>query len=46
MKTRTALTGANAEERTEAIYSKLDKLGISSNPSLFRVTKLYLSSTQ
>jgi len=46
MKPRIALTDANPDERTEAIYSKLDKLGISSNPSLFRVSKLYLSSTQ
>ncbi len=46
MKPRIALTDANPDERTKAIYSKLDKLGISSNPSLFRVSKLYLSSTQ
>jgi hypothetical protein len=46
MKIPTALTDASPDERTEAIYNKLDKLSISSNPSLFRVSKLYLSSTQ
>ena len=46
METRAALTDVNPEERMEAIYDKLDKLGISSNPDLFRVSELYLSSTQ
>ncbi|RPJ78014.1 MAG: hypothetical protein EHM20_04930, partial [Alphaproteobacteria bacterium] len=46
METRAALTDVNPGERMEAIYDKLDKLGISSNPDLFRVSELYLSSTQ
>ena len=46
MKTRIALTDANPEKRMEAIYNQFDKLGISSNPTLFRVSELYMSSTQ
>ena len=46
MKTRIALTDANPEKRMEVIYNQFDKLGISSNPTLFRVSELYMSSTQ
>ena len=46
MKTRIALTDANPERRMESIYNQFDKLGISSNPTLFRVSELYMSSTQ
>jgi hypothetical protein len=46
MKTQITLSDANHDDRTEVISSKLDKLGISSNPGLFRVSEIYLSSTQ
>jgi len=45
MKTRIALTDANPEKRMEAIYNQFDKLGISSNPTLFRVSELSTSPT-
>jgi hypothetical protein len=46
METQTILTDVNPEERMDAIYDKLNKLGISSNPDLSRVSELYLSSTK
>jgi len=46
MKTQIGSTDVNHDGRMEAINSKFDKLGISSNPNLFRISKLYLVSTQ
>ena len=46
MKTRITSTDANSEKKMEAIYNQFDKLNISSNPTLFRVSELYMSSTQ